>query len=142
MRLGLKALGLKVARGAPTTTLGVLVLIFTDRRGVTGDVGEMRHEVVLLLLELGASLGQTVDLLVDLAHGLLSSLGLVLLALLHKGTDLLGLGVTSGLKLLDLGDDGATLVIECEEFLTIPRGLAVGHGGVDRIGVLAHELDI
>ena len=102
----------------------------------------MGHKVVLLLLEGGAALGQTVDLLVDGAHGLLGSLGLVLLALLHQGADLLGLGVTRGLELLDLGDDGTTLVIELKELLAIPRRLAVSHGGVDGIGVLANKLDI
>ncbi len=85
----------------------------------------MSHEVVLLLLEVGAALGQTVNLLVDGAHGLFGGLGLVLLALLHQGADLLGLGIARGLKFLDLGDDGTTLVVELKELLAIPRRLAV-----------------
>ena len=132
----------ELARGAPTTTLDVLVLVLAKRGGLARDVGQVSHKVVLLLLEGGAALGQTVDLLVDGAHGLLGGLGLVLLALLHQGTDLLGLGVTRGLELLDLGDDGTALVVELKELLAVPRRLAIGHGGVDGIGVLANKLDI
>ena len=132
----------ELARGAPTATLDVLVLVLAKRGGLARDVGQVGHKVVLLLLEGGAALGQAIDLLVDGAHGLLGSLGLVLLALLHQGADLLGLGVTRGLELLDLGDDGTTLVIELKELLAIPRRLAVSHGGVDGIGVLANKLDI
>ncbi len=79
----------------------------------------MSHEVVLLLLESSTALGQTVNLLVDGAHGLLGGLGLVLLALLHQGADLLGLGVARSLELLDLGDDGTALVVELKELLAI-----------------------
>ena len=132
----------ELARGAPTTALDVLVLVLAVRRGLARDVGKVSHKVVLLLLESGAALGQTVNLLVDGAHGLLGGLGLVLLALLHQGADLLGLGITRGLELLDLGDDGTALVVELEELLSIPRRLAVGHGGIDGIGVLANKLDI
>ena len=85
----------------------------------------MSHEVVLLLLESSAALGQNVNLLVDGAHGLLG-----------------GLGLTRGLELLDLGDDGTALVVELKELLAIPRRLAVSHGDIDGIGVLANELDI
>ena len=130
------------ARGAPTTALDVLVLVLAVRGGLAGNVGQVSHKVVLLLLESGAALGQTVDLLVDGAHGLLGGLGLVLLALLHQGADLLGLGITRGLELLDLGDDGTTLIVELKELLAIPRRLAVSHGGIDGIGVLANKLDI
>ena len=127
----------ELARGAPTTALDVLVLILAVRRGLARDVGKVSHKVVLLLLESGAALGQTVNLLVDGAHGLLGGLGLVLLALLHQGANLLGLGVTRGLELLDLGDDGTALVVEFKELLAIPRRLAICHGGIDGIGVLA-----
>ena len=132
----------ELARGAPAATLDVLVLVLTVRGGLARNVGQVRHEVVLLLLKSGTALGQTVNLLVDGAHGLLGGLGLVLLALLHQGTDLLGLGVTRGLELLDLGDDGTALVVELKELLAVPRRLAIGHGGVDGIGVLANKLDI
>ena len=132
----------ELARGAPATTLDVLVFVLAKRGGLARDVGQMSHEVVLLLLEGGAALGQTVDLLVNGAHGLLGGLGLVLLALLHQGADLLGLGVARGLELLDLGDDGTALVVELKELLAVPRRLAVSHGGVDGIGVLANKLDI
>ena len=73
----------ELARGAPTTALNVLVLVLAVRRGLARNVGQVSHEVVLLLLEGGTALGQTVNLLVDGAHGLLGGLGLVLLALLH-----------------------------------------------------------
>ena len=132
----------ELTRGAPTTALDVLVLVLAVRGGLAGNVGQVSHKVVLLLLENGAALGQTVDLLVDGAHGLLGGLGLVLLALLHQGADLLGLGITRGLELLDLGDDGTTLIVELKELLAIPRRLAVSHGGIDGIGVLANKLDI
>ena len=102
----------------------------------------MGHEVIQVGLELAATLGQAVDLLVDLADGLLGGLGLVLLALLHEGADLLGLGVARGLELLDLADDGAALVIKLEELLAVPTGLAVGHGLVDGVGVFTDKLDV
>ena len=102
----------------------------------------MSHEVILLLLESASALGQTVNLLVDGAHGLLGGLCLVLLALLHQGADLLGLGVARSLELLDLGDDGTALVVELKELLAIPRCLAVSHGDIDGIGVFANKLDI
>ena len=140
--LGLKALGGKVAGLAHATAFRVLVLVLTHRRGLAGDVGDARHEVGDLGVELGAALGQPLDLLVHLAHGLLGSLGLLALALLHEGADLLGLGVTRGLELLDLRDDGATLLVERKEALTIPAALAVGHGGVERLGILANKFDI
>ena len=98
----------ELARGAPTTALNVLVLVLAVRRGLARNVGQVSHEVVLLLLESSAALGQTVNLLVDGAHGLLGGLGLVLLALLHQGADLLGLGIARSLELLDLGDDGTS----------------------------------
>ena len=132
----------ELARGAPAATLDVLVLVLTVRGGLARNVGQVSHEVVLLLLKSGTALGQTVDLLVDGAHGLLGGLGLVLLALLHQGANLLGLGVTRGLELLDLGDDGTALVVEFKELLAIPRRLAICHGGIDGIGVLANKLDI
>ena len=132
----------ELARGAPAATLDVLVLVLTVRGGLARNVGQVSHEVVLLLLESGAALGQTVNLLVDGAHGLLGGLGLVLLALLHQGADLLGLGITRSLELLDLGDDGTALVVELKELLAIPRRLAVSHGDIDGIGVLANKLDI
>ena len=65
----------ELARGAPTTALDVLVLVLAVRRGLARNVGQVSHEVVLLLLEGGAALGQTVNLLVDGAHGLLGGLG-------------------------------------------------------------------
>ena len=132
----------ELARGAPTTALDVLVLVLAVRRGLARNVGQVSHEVVLLLLEGGAALGQTVNLLVDGAHGLFGGLGLVLLALLHQGADLLGLGIARGLKFLNLSDDGTTLVVELKELLAIPRRLAVSHGDIDGIGVLANKLDI
>ncbi len=132
----------ELARGAPAATLDVLVLVLTVRGGIARNVGQVSHEVVLLLLESGAALGQTVNLLVDGAHGLLGGLGLVLLALPHQGADLLGLGIARSLELLDLGDDGTTLVVELKELLAIPRRLAVSHGDIDGIGVLANKLDI
>ena len=132
----------ELARGAPAATLDVLVLVLAVRRGLARNVGQVSHEVVLLLLEGSTTLGQTVNLLVDGAHGLLGGLGLVLLALLHQGADLLGLGVARSLKFLDLGDDGTTLVVELKELLAIPRRLAVSHGDIDGIGVLANKLDI
>ena len=132
----------ELARGAPAATLDVLVLVLTVRGGIARNVGQVSHEVVLLLLEGGAALGQTVNLLVDGAHGLLGGLGLVLLALLHQSANLLGLGVTRGLKFLDLGDDGTALVVEFKELLAIPRRLAICHGDIDGIGVLANKLDI
>ena len=132
----------ELARGAPAATLDVLVLVLAVRRGLARNVGQVSHEVVLLLLKSSAALGQTVDLLVDGAHGLLGGLGLVLLALLHQDANLLGLGVTRGLELLDLGDDGTALVVEFKELLAIPRRLAICHGGIDGIGVLANKLDI
>ena len=137
-----RELEVELARGAPAATLDVLVLVLAEGRGLTGNVWQMGHEVVLLLLKLAAALGKAVDLGVDLANGLLGRLGLVLLALLHKGADLLGLGVARGLELLDLGDDGAAGIVQLEELLAIPRSLAIGHGGIDDIRVLAHELDI
>ena len=142
VRLGLKALCSEVARGAPATALGVLGLVLAHRRGLVGQVGQMRHEVGKLGLELGAAIGQTVDLLVDLAHGFLGRLGLVALAHAHERTDLLGLGVARGLQLLDLGDHGATLIVQSKELLTIPRRLAVGHCGIDDVRVLANEFDV
>ena len=132
----------ELARGAPTTALNVLVLVLAVRRGLARDVGQVSHEVILLLLESASALGQTVNLLVDGAHGLLGGLCLVLLALLHQGADLLGLGVARSLELLDLGDDGTALVVELKELLAIPRRLAISHGGIDGIGVLANKLDI
>ena len=132
----------ELARGAPAATLDVLVLVLAVRRGLARNVGQVSHEVVLLLLEGSTTLGQTVNLLVDGAHGLLGSLGLVLLALLHQGADLLGLGITRSLELLDLGDDGTALVVELKELLAIPRRLAVSHGDIDGIGILANKLDI
>ena len=132
----------ELARGAPAATLDVLVLVLAVRRGLARNVGQVSHEVVLLLLESSAALGQAVNLLVDGAHGLLGGLGLVLLALLHQGADLLGLGITRSLELLDLGDDGTALVVELKELLAIPRRLAVSHGDIDGIGVLANKLDI
>ena len=105
------------------------------------NVGQVSHEVVLSCSG-GTALGQTVNLLVDGTHGFLGGLGLVLLALLHQGADLLGLGITRGLELLDLGDDGTTLIVELKELLAIPRRLAISHGGIDGIGVLANKLDI
>lgn len=132
----------ELARGAPTTTLDVLILVLTVRGGLARNVGQVSHEVVLLLLEGGTALGQNVNLLVDGTHGLLGGLGLVLLAFLHQGANLLGLGVARSLELLDLGDDGATLVVELKELLAIPRRLAISHGCIDGIGVLANKLDI
>ena len=131
----------ELARGAPTTALDVLVLVLAVRRGLARNVGQVSHEVVLLLLEGGAALGQTVNLLVDGAHGLLGGLGLVLLALLHQGADLLGLGIARGLKFLNLGDDGTTLVVELKELLAIPSVWRLD-GDIDGIGVLANKLDI
>ena len=140
--LGLKALGGKVAGLAHATALGVLVLVPTHGRGLAGDVGDARHEAGDLGIELGAALGQTLDLLVHLTHGLLGSLGLLALALLHERADLLGLGVTRGLELLDLRDDGATLLVERKETLAIPAALAAGHGSVERLGILANKFDV
>ena len=140
--LGLKALGGKVARLAHAATLRILVLVLAHGRGLTGDVGDTRHEVGDLGVELGAALGQALDLLVHLAHGLLGGLGLLALALLHERTDLFGLGVARGLELLDLRDDGATLLVERKEALAIPAALAVGHGGVERLGILANKFDV
>ena len=133
---------IELARGAPTTALDVLVLVLAKRGGLARNVGQVSHKVVQLLLKSASALGQTVNLLVDGAHGLLGGLGLVLLALLHQGANLLGLGVTRGLELLDLGDDGTALVVEFKELLAIPRRLAISHGGIDGIGVLANKLDI
>ena len=142
MSLELKALGLEVARGAPAATLGVLGLVDANGRGLARNVGEVGHEVILLLLELGTTGGKPLDLLVDLADGLLGSLGLVLLALLHESADLLGLSVAGGLKVFDLADDGTTLIVELEELLTVPGGLTICHRGIDDIGVLANELHV
>ena len=102
----------------------------------------MRHEVIDLGIESAPAFGETFDLLVHLADGLLRRLGLLALALAHERADVLGLGVARCLELLDLGDHGTALLIEREEAVAIPRGLAVRHRGIDRIGVLANELDV
>ena len=140
--LELEALGLEVTRGAPAAALDVLGLVNAHGRGLARDVGQVGHEVIEVGLELAAALGKAVDLLVDLADGLLGSLGLVLLALLHEGANLLGLGVARGLELLDLADDGTALVVELEELLAVPARLAVGHGLVDGVRVFADKLHV
>ena len=142
MGLGLKALGGEVAGLAHAATLGVLVLILAHGRDVGRDVGNAGHEVGDLGVEFGTARAEHLDLLVDLANGVLGSLGLVALALLHEDADLLGLGVAGGLQILDLCDDGAALLIEREEALTVPGALTVRHGGVERLRVLANKFDV
>ena len=39
-------------------------------------------------------------------------------------------------------ENGTELVVELKELLAIPRRLAVSHGDIDGIGVLANKLDI
>ena len=135
-------LEIELTRGAPAATLDVLVLILAVRGGLTRDVGQMGHEIGQIGLNLSTTLGKTVDFLVDLAHGLLGGFGLVLLALLHQGADLLGLGVARSLELLNFDDDLTTLIIHLKELLTVPRSLAIGHGLVDSVGILSNEFDI
>ena len=72
----------------------------------------MSHEVVLLLLESSTTLGQTVNLLVDGAHGLLGGLGLVLLLGLGLGDHLLrqlAIGGQAGAGGNELADDDVLL---------------------------------
>ena len=89
----------------------------------------------------GAALGQTVNLLVDGAHGLLwrprpSSF----LPSFIRAPIFLDSALRVAWTLLDLGDDGTALVVELKELRGSPRRLAVSHGDIDGIGVLANKL--
>ena len=73
-----------------------------------------------------------------LAHGS----GLVGTAVLHEGADLLGGAVALGLKSLDLLDHLAALLVERQEALLVPRAVALGHGGVEDLGVLTKQANV
>ena len=142
MRLGLDALGRKVARGAPALDLDVERLVETLGCGVGGDVGDVAHELGLGTLKLvatGVELGDAVLHGSDfLAHGS----GLVGTAVLHEGADLLGGAVALGLKSLDLLNHLAALLVERQEALLVPRAVALGHGGVEDLGVLTKQANV
>ena len=142
MRLGLKALGGKIARGTPAATLGILGFILAHGRSLAGDVRDTSHEVIQLHLELAAASRQSLDLLVHLADGFLSGLRLIALAIAHERADVLGFGVAGCLQLFNLRDHRAALLVEREELLAVPRGLTIRHGGVNGIRILAHKANI
>ena len=138
-------LGLEVElRGlAPATDLGVVGVVDAIRHGLVRDVGDGSNQVKQVLLDLGAlvvKLGDAVLAGRDLG---LRSLSLLLLALAHELAHLLGDGVAVCLKLLNLGDDRATLLVKLEEALAIPmRVLARGAGLVYEVWILSHELNV
>ena len=140
MRLGLEV----ELRGlAPATDLGVVGVVDAIRHGLVRDVGDGSDQVKQVLLDLGAlvvKLGDAVLAGRDLG---LRSLSLLLLALAHELAHLLGDGVAVCLKLLNLGDDRATLLVKLEEALAIPmRVLARGAGLVYEVWILSHELNV
>jgi hypothetical protein len=139
------SLGLEVelARGAPAAHLGVVGVVLAVRHVLVRDVGDGGNEVEELLLNVRALLAELGDALLVGGDLRLGGLGLVLLAVLHEKADLLGHGVAVGLELLDLGDDGAALLVELEELLAVPVRVLAGLAGlVHDVGVLADELDV
>ena len=107
------------------------------------DVGNAGHQVKEGGLDLVAAIVQAGDAVLVGSHARLGGLGLVLLALAHELPNLLGDGVALGLELLDLSDDGATLLVKLEELLAVPVGVLAGLAGlVHDVGVLADELDV
>ena len=138
--LGLKV---KLARGAPATHLGVVGVVLAVGNVLVRDVGNGGDEVKELLLHGIATVVQRGDaLLVGGDLGLLG-LGLLLLALAHQLADLLGGAVAGRLERLDLGDDGAALLVKLKELLAVPVSVLAGLAGlVHKVGVLANELDV
>ena len=130
VRLHLEALGLEVARGAPTTNLGVVVLVLADGRGFGRDVRDTQQDVVQLLVDclaLGSSAGK---LVLDLGNASLGGLGFLGFLLSKKLTDLLRDGIALGLKGLFLHDCLTTLFVKARESLFVEGSvLALGSSG-------------
>ena len=139
MRLGLE---IELARGAPAAHLGVVVLVITDRRVGAGDVGNGIGEAVELFLDGHEGAIEIVDLVAHIAHADLGVFGLLGIAFLEHGADLLGDGIALGLEGFDLLDNLAALRVQPAKLIVIPFRVAVFQRLLDDFGVLANEANV
>ena len=137
-------LGLEIplAGRAPATHFRVVVLVIAHRSGVGRHVGRMEQQVLQLRVDFLTFVACTDELVFDLGHARLRSVGFVTLAVLHEHADLLRQRVALGLERLFLHDGSAACLVELRELLAIPIGVAVAHRFGNCFLIIADELYI